>query len=310
MLSREGKQTDRGAIGAEFIGYNRRRREALLLQEFPHQPNCRPSVPAGLNQEIQDFALTVHGTPEIELPPSNYDDHLVQVPAFGRSWPPTLNPPRIGPTEFQDPSSNCLIRDVETTLGKQVLNVPIAQRETAIEPDGVLDDDRWKAVTTVGYLAHPETLKHRPCRSHAVNVTMPAQRLRATIRALRKETTRLNKEVARRNKQIVQQDKRLEEEEQRSESLRETGKKLSRESLGLYRELRILRDCEARVRSLSDEAYRLRHALEVSEAGKDKLKARLAKLRTTGATLSKLPFDEADQFGPYEDFRTLPGSII
>ena len=63
MLSREGKQTDRGAVGAEFIGYNRRRREALLLQEFPHQPNCRPSVPAGLNQEIQDFALTVHGTP-------------------------------------------------------------------------------------------------------------------------------------------------------------------------------------------------------------------------------------------------------
>ena len=173
MLSREGKQPDRGAVGAEFIGYNRRRREALLLQEFPHQPNCRPSVPAGLNQEIQDFALTVHGTPEIELPPSNYDDHLVQVPAFGRSWPPTLNPPRIGPTEFQDPSSNCLIRDVETTLGKQVLNVPIAQRETAIEPDGMLDDDRWKAVTTVGYVAHPETLKHRPCRSHAVNVTMP-----------------------------------------------------------------------------------------------------------------------------------------
>ena len=173
MLSREGKQTDRGAVGAEFIGYNRRRREALLLQEFPHQPNCRPSVPAGLNQEIQDFALTVHGTPEIELPPSNYDDHLVQVPAFGRSWPPTLNPPRIGPTEFQDPSSNCLIREVETTLGKQVLNVPIAQRETAIEPDSMLDDDRWKAVTTVGYLAHPETLKHRPCRSHAVNVTMP-----------------------------------------------------------------------------------------------------------------------------------------
>ena len=177
MLSREGKQTDRGAVGAEFIGDNRRRREALLLQQFAHQPNCRPSVPAGLNQEIQDFALTVHGTPEIELPPSNYDDHLVQVPAFGRSWPPTLNPPRIGPTEFQDSSSNCLIRDVETTLGKQVLNVPIAQRETAIEPDGMLDDDRWKAVTTVGYLAHPETLKHRPCRSHAVNVTMPGKHL-------------------------------------------------------------------------------------------------------------------------------------
>ena len=99
------------------------------------------------------------------------------MPSFGRSWPPTLNPPRICPAEFQDPSSNCLIREVETTLGKQVLNVPIAQRETAIQPDGMLDDDRRKAVTTVRYLAHSETLKHRPCRSHGVNVTMPAASL-------------------------------------------------------------------------------------------------------------------------------------
>ena len=173
MLSREGKQTDRGAVGAEFIGYNRRRREALLLQEFPHQPNCRPSVPAGLNQEIQDFAFAVHGTPEKVPPSPDHHDHLVPVPSFGRSWPPTLNPPRICPAEFQDPSSNCLIREVEITLGKQVLNVPIALRETAIQPDGMLDDDRRKAVTTVRYLAHSETLKHRPCRSHAVNVTMP-----------------------------------------------------------------------------------------------------------------------------------------
>ena len=37
----------------------------------------------------------------------------------------------------------------------------------------MLDDDRWKPVTTIGYLAHPETLKHPPYRSHAVNVTMP-----------------------------------------------------------------------------------------------------------------------------------------
>ena len=139
MLSREGKQTDRGAVGAEFIGYNRRRREALLLQEFPHQPNCRPSVPAGLNQEIQDFALTVHGTPEIELPPSNYDDHLVQVPAFGRSWPPTLNPPRIGPTEFQDPSSNCLIRDVEGgTRRTRVEEGSAAMRLNSIWPEWVI----------------------------------------------------------------------------------------------------------------------------------------------------------------------------
>ena len=158
-------------------------------------------------------------------------------------------------------------------LGKEVARL----REALAKPEAVEDPAGWRS---------GEAGRDPASREEA-------QRLRATIRALRKETTRLNKEVARRNQQIVQQDKRL-EEEQRSESLRETGKKLSRESLGLYRERRILRDCEARVRSLSDEAYRLRHALEVSEAGKDMLKVRLAKLRTTGATLSKLPFDEAD----------------
>ena len=45
----------------------------------------------------------------------------------------------------------------------------------------MVDDDRWKAVTTVGYLAHPEMRKHRPCRSHAVNVTLPGHRLKANL---------------------------------------------------------------------------------------------------------------------------------
>ena len=58
------------------------------------------------------------------------------------------------------------------------------------------------------------------------------------------------------------------------------------ESLRLHREVRILGDSEARARSLSDEVFWLRHALEVSKAGKEKLKARLANLRAAGATLS------------------------
>ena len=80
-----------------------------------------------------------------------------------------------------------------------------------------------------------------------------------------------------------------------TERIRETAKKLSSESLRLHREVRILGDSEARARSLSDEVFWLRHALEVSRAGKEKLKARLAKLRAAGAMLSKLPFDEAAQ---------------
>ncbi len=48
----------------------------------------------------------------------------------------------LGPTELQDPSSNCPVGDVETTLGERVLDVPIAQRETATKPNGMMDYER------------------------------------------------------------------------------------------------------------------------------------------------------------------------
>ena len=116
-----------------------------------------------------------------------------------------------------------------------------------------------------------------------------------TIRTLRKEITRLNHEGVRRDKQLLQLNKRLDQEKERTQSIRESARPLSSESLRLHREVRILGECEARARSLCDEVFWLRHALEVSKAGKEKLKARLVKLRAVGATLSKLPCDEAAQ---------------
>ena len=130
-------------------------------------------------------------------------------------------------------------------------------------------------------------------RRHTALERSPDQK--DTIRTLRKDITRLNNEVVRRDKRILQLNKRLDREKQSTETIRETARKLSSESLRLHREVRILGDSEARARSLSDEVFWLRHALEVSKAGKEKLKARLVKLRAAGATLSKLPSDEAAQ---------------
>ena len=126
-------------------------------------------------------------------------------------------------------------------------------------------------------------------------VLEPSPDQKETVRSLRTELRRLDKEVVRRDKENARLNTRLDQEKERTERIRETAKKLSSESLRLHREVRILGDAEARARSLSDEGFWLRHALEVSKAGKEKLKARLAKLRAAGATLSKLPSDEAAQ---------------
>ena len=87
-----------------------------------------------------------------------------------------------------------------------------------------------------------------------------------TINTQRKEITRLKREVIQRGKQILGLNKRLDQEKERSQSIRETARELSRESLRLHRETRILRDCEARARSLSEEVRWLRFAVDGAQA--------------------------------------------
>ena len=122
-----------------------------------------------------------------------------------------------------------------------------------------------------------------------------ARQLKATIRSLRTENRRLDKEVVRWSQAVGESQKKVDSEKERAESIRRSAKMLSRENLSLHRELRYLEKVETRAQSLSDEVYRLRHALKLSQGREERLKARLAELRAAGATLSKLPFDEAAQ---------------
>ena len=122
-----------------------------------------------------------------------------------------------------------------------------------------------------------------------------ARQLKATIGSLRTENRRLDKEVVRWSQAVGESQKKVDSEKERAESIRRSAKMLSRENLGLHRELRYLEKVETRAQSLSDEVYRLRHALKLSQGREERLKARLAKLCAAGATLSKLPFDEAAQ---------------
>ena len=101
------------------------------------------------------------------------------------------------------------------------------------------------------------------------------------------QVSRLQKENARLCKEAARLDKRLAREAQASESHKETIRTQNREVIRLVAELRRLRDQKDTVKRLSEEAYRLRFALDVSEAAKGRLKGRL--LRATEAVRSKSP---------------------
>ena len=120
-----------------------------------------------------------------------------------------------------------------------------------------------------------------------------AENQKATIESLRAERGDLRKEVTRLNGEVTRLGKRLAREEQASERHKETIRRQYDEDIQLRAALRRLRDQSDRVRSLSEDIFWLRIALDGAKAGKETLKARLVKLRAVGATLSKLPSDEA-----------------
>jgi hypothetical protein len=74
--------------------------------------------------------------------------------------------------KLQHPLGNCFVRDVETTLGEQILDVPIAEREPTIKPDRVLDDGGRELVASVRDWLHPSSYCHWR-RNATIAMTMP-----------------------------------------------------------------------------------------------------------------------------------------
>ena len=136
-------------IGAELVGDNHRRHETLLLEQLAHQLQRRSFVAPALNQHVEDFAFVVDGAPEIHSLTADPNHHLIEVPLRSGTRAISAQPAREYRLELEDPLPDCFVRDVETTFGEQLLNVAVAQRETEIQPDGVLDDEGGEAVPTI-----------------------------------------------------------------------------------------------------------------------------------------------------------------
>ena len=74
-------------------------------------------------------------------------DHLVEMPT---STGARTAAPQIAGNQspkLQEPTPNCLVRNIDATLGQHVFDITKRQREPAIEPDRVLDDLRWKTMS-------------------------------------------------------------------------------------------------------------------------------------------------------------------
>src|SRR5690606_34978613 len=125
---------------------------------------CR-LVAALLHENVENLAFLVDSPPHEHAFATDRDDHLVEMPHAIGSAAPASDVRRDRWSELVRPATNCLIGNVDSTLGEQVLDVPQAHREPKIEPHCVAYDLRRKAMTLERDELHSSLLRQEKSQS-------------------------------------------------------------------------------------------------------------------------------------------------
>jgi hypothetical protein len=174
MPADQSETPERGGVGAQLVGDQQFRHEALLLEQLAQQPQRRPTIASTPNQHVENLALMVDGTPEIHPLAGDAHHHLVEMLAIARSRVTLAQPSCDHGTEFQHPAPYGLVGDLKPALGQQFLDIAVAQGNAEIEPDRVLDDLGREPMAAVAKRSHPGILPDTSLAPDPVSVTMPA----------------------------------------------------------------------------------------------------------------------------------------
>ena len=138
-----------------MVGNDTKRFFSLAAQE-PSKESFRGAlITARLHQNVDHVTVLIHSTPEILLLAVDSNEDFVQVPNIAE---PALTPLQfsgIVGTELLTPDSDCFLRDDDSAFGEKILDIPEAQAETMVSPDGKADDF-WRETMTV--IARPAVL--------------------------------------------------------------------------------------------------------------------------------------------------------
>ncbi len=119
----EAKRSERGSVGAQFIGDDSGRCEALLLEQLEHEFLGHLGVSLGLNQKIEHLALVVDFTPWPVPPAVDHHGHLVEVPVIARLRRCASQVGGDCRAELQKPAPDRFVGDVNAALGQHLLDV-------------------------------------------------------------------------------------------------------------------------------------------------------------------------------------------
>ncbi len=101
------------------------------------------------NQNIDHVSILIDGPPKIEALTLDGDEEFIDVPDVAESSLFPTQSSGVGRSEFLTPVSDCFVGDKDPSLCKQVFYVSKAQGEPVVQPNGVTDDFRRKAMPLI-----------------------------------------------------------------------------------------------------------------------------------------------------------------
>ena len=85
----------RSLVAAQLVGDQSPRLTLLALQQLAEKTFGSPAVTTRLDEDIEDVAIVIDGTPEIVPPSLDGDEDLVQVPSVAQPALSTLEPASV-----------------------------------------------------------------------------------------------------------------------------------------------------------------------------------------------------------------------
>ena len=136
-------------VASQLVGNELQRRPLLVFQNLAKEALSSFPVSVARDQDIEDIAILVHGSPKITAFATDGDEHFVHVPDVAETPLPPPQGPGVRWAKLPAPGSNRFVGYRDAALGEKVLHVAKAESEPMVQPNGMADDFGWKAVASI-----------------------------------------------------------------------------------------------------------------------------------------------------------------
>ena len=139
----------RSPVASQLVGDQPPGLTPLTLQQLADKAFGSPAVATRLDEDVDDVAILIDGTPEIVPLSLDGDEDLVQVLCVAQPALSTLEPASVFRAELDAPKPDCFVGHRDAALGQEIFYIAKAHTESMVQPYGVADDLGRESISMV-----------------------------------------------------------------------------------------------------------------------------------------------------------------